>query len=134
MRTGAILMLSAGLVLAGCADYSNHRDTITLRAGDAIAADRAIQTIDPWPPAAFRTTTRYDGRRIERTMDRFYGSVLQPGGKGPPESAATSSTAGGNCDCPDDRAADGSLCGARSAYSRSGGRSPVCSGVKSGSQ
>lgn len=32
----------------------------------------------------------------------------------------------GNCPCPYDRDAAGKLCGARSAYSRSGGASPVC--------
>ena len=32
----------------------------------------------------------------------------------------------GNCACPYDTAADGSKCGARSAWSRSGGASPKC--------
>lgn len=32
----------------------------------------------------------------------------------------------GSCDCPYDRASNGSRCGGRSAYSRPGGRSPVC--------
>ena len=32
----------------------------------------------------------------------------------------------GICDCPYDRAKNGSICGGRSAYSRPGGRSPIC--------
>lgn len=32
----------------------------------------------------------------------------------------------GNCRCPNDIASDGTRCGARSAYSRSGGYSPMC--------
>lgn len=32
----------------------------------------------------------------------------------------------GNCPCPGDIAADGNRCGARSAYSRSGGTTPYC--------
>ena len=32
----------------------------------------------------------------------------------------------GSCDCPYDRASNGSRCGGRSAYSRPGGRSPIC--------
>ncbi|MCJ8323301.1 MAG: SH3 domain-containing protein [Rhizobiales bacterium] len=32
----------------------------------------------------------------------------------------------GTCDCPYDRASNGSRCGGRSAYSRPGGRSPIC--------
>ena len=33
---------------------------------------------------------------------------------------------GQGCECPYDRAANGSICGARSAWSRPGGRKPVC--------
>ena len=32
----------------------------------------------------------------------------------------------GSCDCPYDYARNGSLCGGRSAYSRPGGREPIC--------
>lgn len=32
----------------------------------------------------------------------------------------------GQCDCPYDQASDGSSCGGRSAYSRPGGRDPIC--------
>ena len=32
----------------------------------------------------------------------------------------------GSCDCPYDRTSNGSRCGRRSAYSRPGGRSPIC--------
>ena len=32
----------------------------------------------------------------------------------------------GNCRCPYDRDVAGNICGARSAYSRSGGASPIC--------
>ena len=33
------------------------------------------------------------------------------------------------CDCPNDRAADKSRCGGRSAWCKTGGREPVCSGA-----
>ena len=39
---------------------------------------------------------------------------------------SSSSSYSGNCPCPYSTAADGSRCGARSAWSRSGGHSPVC--------
>ena len=32
----------------------------------------------------------------------------------------------GNCPCPENRARNGSRCGARSAWSRGGGYSPIC--------
>ena len=40
--------------------------------------------------------------------------------------ANTSNSYSGNCACPYDTASDGSKCGARSAWSRSGGASPIC--------
>ncbi|RLQ87091.1 SH3 domain-containing protein [Notoacmeibacter ruber] len=45
----------------------------------------------------------------------------QPQRTGPIRSPMT-----GRCDCPYDRARNGSRCGGRSAYSRPGGRSPRC--------
>jgi hypothetical protein len=41
-------------------------------------------------------------------------------------SRSNNSNYSGNCPCPYSIAADGSTCGARSAYSRSGGASPRC--------
>ena len=80
-------------VPAGCADYANHRDTVTLAAGDAVAANAAIQTIDPWPPGAERTVILSDGRRIKVTIDR-YGRMI-PIGSGQPATTMTTSTAAG---------------------------------------
>jgi hypothetical protein len=49
---GVIVILG----LAGCADYLNRRDSITLGAGNAAAANTAIHTINPFPPDAANTT------------------------------------------------------------------------------
>ncbi|MGR3686883.1 MAG: hypothetical protein ACU0D5_11655 [Paracoccaceae bacterium] len=42
--------------LSGCADYMNHRDSVTLGAGNAPEANTAIHTINPFPPGASNTT------------------------------------------------------------------------------
>jgi len=42
--------------LSGCADYMNHRDSVTLGAGNAPEANTAIHTINPFPPEAANTT------------------------------------------------------------------------------
>ena len=84
----AVLLTS----LAGCADYANHRDTVTLAAGDAVAANAAIQTIDPWPRGAERTVILADGRRIRVIIDRF-GRML-PIGTLPPSTVPTITAAG----------------------------------------
>jgi hypothetical protein len=51
-----LVLFAAALPAAGCADYLNHRDTVALAAGDAVNANGAIETIDPWPRGVSRTT------------------------------------------------------------------------------
>ena len=43
------------LAVSACADYQNHRDTVTLGAGNAPEANLAIQTVNPFPPSAGQT-------------------------------------------------------------------------------
>jgi hypothetical protein len=51
-----VALLAAAALAGGCADYLNHRDTVALAAGDSVNANRAIETIDPWPRNVDRTT------------------------------------------------------------------------------
>lgn len=50
----AVLMVVLALTLAGCADYMNRRDSVSLGIGNATEGNTAIHTINPQPPAAFR--------------------------------------------------------------------------------
>ena len=45
------LLLGLGL-LSGCADYLNRRDSVSLRAGDAVEGNSAIHIINHAPPGA----------------------------------------------------------------------------------
>lgn len=56
----------------------------------------------------------------------FFNSVGQGIADGQQFQQPPQSNYRGNCPCPYDRASDGSICGNRSAYSRSGGASPKC--------
>lgn len=47
-------MVVLALTLAGCADYMNRRDSVSLGIGNATEGNTAIHTINPQPPAAFR--------------------------------------------------------------------------------
>jgi len=67
---GLILALLAGL-LAGCNSWLAHRETISYQAGDAVAWNRAVHTIDPWPVASRDTTIPTSGRRIARAIDVY---------------------------------------------------------------
>ena len=76
-----------GLALTGCRDYPEwdeyraRRDGVTLEAGNAVAHNIAVQTIDPWPNHAGNTEIDIDGERSVRTIDRYKkGKVAEPQG------------------------------------------------------
>lgn len=73
------VLLAGALPAAGCADYLNHRDTVALAAGDAVNANGAIETIDPWPRASQRTTGLGSdaGRASEYIRSRNRGGASQ---------------------------------------------------------
>ena len=75
-RSKAVVVACAVLsVLAsGCRD-SNYADTINLNAGDAIARNKAVHTIDPWPRSAFRKRHATNGQRITKAYDKYQGQV-----------------------------------------------------------
>ena len=67
-------LLAAALAassVAGCADYLNHPDTVTLRAGDAQNWNKAVQTTDPWPPYVKNTDIDGDGQRTANVIRRY---------------------------------------------------------------
>jgi hypothetical protein len=53
--------------LTACSGYLDHNDTVSAAAGDAVAANAAIQTVDPWPRASERTVIMTDGRTVKTT-------------------------------------------------------------------
>ena len=83
-----------GVALAGCSEhlalsdnlYTDRRETISPLAGDAIAANRIAQAIDPWSPASERRTITYSGEKMQTANERYRtGRVI------PPVNATTSS-------------------------------------------
>jgi hypothetical protein len=88
----AALLVSA--VLAGCSEhfpvpgeaYLDRRETIAPLAGDALAANRVAQTVDPWSPASANRNIAYSGERMQAASERYRtGRVI------PPVNATTSS-------------------------------------------
>ena len=61
-------------------DYLSHRDTVSLSAGDANAANLAIQAPTPWPWYVNRTTIHGDGNRGVNVIEGYRNG---PGGQGP---------------------------------------------------
>ncbi len=70
-----------GPMLGGCSElYWDRRDAIGLSAGDAIAANEAAETIDPWPPASGNTNLAFNGQRMQIAAERYRtGAGIQPG-------------------------------------------------------
>jgi hypothetical protein len=77
----------AGMMLSGCSEYFDRRDTISLASGEALAADSVTQMIDPWPVASGNRNIASNGQRAAAAAARYRtGRVI------PPSSATTSKT------------------------------------------
>jgi len=62
---------SCAFLLGGCADYLNHRDGLTLAAGDDVQWNQAVHTIDPWPPRVGDDAIMSSGKRTDETIKRY---------------------------------------------------------------
>ena len=84
--TLALLLASAG---GGYADeeYLARRDSITPGVGNAVAHNRAVHTINPWPRYVGNDRINVDGRRIQLGMRRYQANKSIP-----PRGVSTSST------------------------------------------
>lgn len=69
-NSALILLLCAG-VLAGCADYLNRYETVTLAAGDTQKYNSLLQTVDPLNPASRNTTIKGDGVRAAAVAESY---------------------------------------------------------------
>jgi hypothetical protein len=70
------LLLSAGAVSAACTsdqthEYLAHTDRVTRGAGDAVATNKAMHTIDPWPRNSHKTQIDMDGKRAGLAAKRY---------------------------------------------------------------
>ena len=56
---------------SGCRDYLDRKDTVYLGGGNAVAANKVAQTIDPWPPGSFKKHHSTNGQRAAKAMERY---------------------------------------------------------------
>ena len=60
-------------------NWFERRDTIRLQAGDANAANKAMQMRDPWPPYVNNRHIQFDGVVMDGAVDRYKsGTVIPP--------------------------------------------------------
>ena len=76
---GAVLALAAATALSGCTDmYLDRRDTVSFAAGDAVAANKVTQMVDPWPVYAGNRNISYDGERMQAAAERYRTGKTTP--------------------------------------------------------
>jgi hypothetical protein len=76
----ALALAALATFLAGCSDlYLDRRETVALAADDAVASDRIVQTIDPWPAAANNKSDVYNGDKMRGAAARYRtGKIIEP--------------------------------------------------------
>jgi hypothetical protein len=81
LRTFALAALLAAL--AGCSEYLDRRDTISLGGGDAVATNKVTQMVDPWPRASADKNIAFNGDKMESAVERYRTNrVIRPQGIG----------------------------------------------------
>ena len=71
-------------IVGGCSDiYYDRRETVLFGADNAVAANEAVQTIDPWPRASANRNAPANGEVVAAAIARYRtGRVFIPVGNG----------------------------------------------------
>ena len=85
-RASIRLGLLAGVLttLSACQSAFERKDTLGYGAGDAVAWNRTVHTIDPWPAASADTTIPVSGRRVAAAIERYENGGPAPLAAPPP--------------------------------------------------
>jgi hypothetical protein len=79
LNASAFAALAFGVWLGGCSDlYWDRRETIALGAGDAIAANTAVQSVNPWPPASGDRNIAFNGQKMQAAVQRYRTNQVIP--------------------------------------------------------
>jgi hypothetical protein len=79
----ALALASLLATLAGCSEYLDHRETISLGGGDSVATNEATQMVDPWPRDSANRNIAYNGDKMQSAVERYRtNKVIPPQGIG----------------------------------------------------
>lgn len=76
------------ILLAGCSEYLDRRDTIVESGGNALASNAVTQMVDPWPSVSRDRNIPFDGQRMQRAVERYRTNKVTPPGSATGGSAA----------------------------------------------
>ncbi len=76
--------LLAAALLGACSDiYYDRREGVSFQAGNSVASNVAIETIDPWPAVAANREIAANGQRVQSAIERYrHNKVIPPQGTG----------------------------------------------------
>jgi hypothetical protein len=75
----AAAAVALGAMLGGCSDiYFDHRQAISVEAGDAVAANQVTQMIDPWPASSGNQHIGFNGQRMQAAVERYRTNKVTP--------------------------------------------------------
>ncbi len=80
-RTTIIRLSLLGVVVAtlpACQSSFARKDTIGYAAGDAIAWNKAVHMVDPWPASSADTTIPVSGRKVAAAIERYENHGTEP--------------------------------------------------------
>ena len=99
LRNLALAALLAAL--AGCSEYLDRRETISLNGGNSVATNEATQMVDPWPRDSANRNIAYNGTKIQSAVERYRtNKVIPPHGIGTSASYQSDSSSQNNAAAP----------------------------------
>lgn len=79
VRGIAVAVFAAGL--AGCSEYLDRRDGLSVQGGNAVATNKVAQMVDPWPRYSGDRNIAFNGSVMGSAVERYRtGRVIPPNG------------------------------------------------------
>jgi len=77
LRGLAIAMLATAL--AGCSEYLDRRDGLSVQSGNAVETNKVVQMVDPWPRYSADRNIAFNGSVMGSAIERYRtGRVIAP--------------------------------------------------------
>jgi len=77
----ALALAALMTALAGCSEYLDRRDTISLNGGNSVASNEVSQMVDPWPRDSANKNIAFSGAKMQSAVERYRTNrVITPQG------------------------------------------------------
>ena len=70
-------IIGLGAIVGGCSDiYYDRRETVLFGADNAVAANNAVQTVDPWPRGSANRNASTNGEVVAAAIERYRTAAI----------------------------------------------------------